>query len=148
MFKGPALQFLFVLLFVAAGCQHTGTPPSPPTQAEKAPTPLPERAACSDCIPVTAGNFPRAESDLYFGETVKMAGGIGKFYHFREPMPIDKQTVIRANRDTVYSAAVFDLDAGPVTITLPDSGKRFMAMQVINEDEYTPLVVYGRGLIR
>jgi hypothetical protein len=94
---------------------------------------------------VTAGNFPRAESDLYFDESVKMAGGVGKFYHFREPMPIDKQTVIRANRDTLYSAGVFDLDAGPVTNTLPDSGKRFMAMQVINEDEYTPLVVYGRG---
>jgi hypothetical protein len=28
-----------------------------------------------------------------------------------------------------------DLDAGPVTITLPDAGKRFMSMQVINEDE-------------
>ena len=41
------------------------------------------------------------------------------------------------NRDTLYSAAVFDLDAGPVTITLPDAGKRFMSMQVINEDQYT-----------
>lgn len=60
-------------------------------------------------------------------------------------MPIDKQTVIRASRDTLYSAAVFDLDASPVTTTLPDSGKRFMAMQVINEDEYTPQVVYGKG---
>ena len=42
------------------------------------------------------------------------------------------------NRDTLYSAAVFDLDAGPVTITLPDAGKRFMSMQVIDEDQYTP----------
>jgi Protein of unknown function (DUF1254) len=127
--KGPAP--LFLLLFVAAGCQQTGAPPSPPTKAEKAPTPPSEPATCSDCVPVTAENFPRAESDLYFGVSVKQAGGIGKFYHYREAMPIDKQTVIRANRDTLYSAAVFDLDAGPVTITLPDSGKRFMAMQVI-----------------
>jgi hypothetical protein len=35
----------------------------------------------------------------------------------------------------IYSAAVFDLDAGPVTITLPVAGNRFMSMQVINEDE-------------
>lgn len=49
------------------------------------------------------------------------------------------------NRDTLYSGAVFDLDAGPVTISLPDAGKRFMSMQIINEDEYTPLVVYGKG---
>jgi len=40
---------------------------------------------------------------------------------------------------------VFDLDAGPVTITLPDAGKRFMSMQVIDEDEYTPEVDYGAG---
>ena len=40
---------------------------------------------------------------------------------------------------------MFDLDAGPVTITLPDAGKRFMSMQVINEDHYVPEVVYGKG---
>ena len=49
------------------------------------------------------------------------------------------------NRDTLYSTAVFDLDAGPVTITLPNAGKRFMSMQVVNEDQYTPEVVYGAG---
>ena len=91
---------------------------------------------------VTPDNFVRAESDLYFSGVVK-DGGFGKFMHRREPTPIAKQTVIRMNRDTLYSAAVFDLDAGPVTITLPDAGKRFLSMQVIDEDEYTPEVVYG-----
>lgn len=99
----------------------------------------------SATVPVTVDNFPRAESDLYFNTSVKQADGIGKLYHYREPMLIDKQTVVRANRDTLYSSAVFDLDAGPATITLPDSGKRFMSMQLINEDEYTPMVVYGKG---
>ena len=70
-------------------------------------------------IPVTADNFVRAETDLYFGSTVKEAGGTGKFHHNRAPTPIDRQLVIRMNRDTLYSAAVFDLDAGPVTVTLP-----------------------------
>jgi hypothetical protein len=41
---------------------------------------------------------------------------------------------------------VFDLDAGPVTLTLPDSGKRFLSMQVIDEDEYSPEVVYGAAV--
>jgi hypothetical protein len=95
-------------------------------------------------VTVTADNFVRAESDLYFANIVK-DGGLGKFVHRREPAAIDNQTVIRLNRDTLYSAAVFDLDAGPVTITLPNAGKRFMSMQVINEDEYTPLVAYGAG---
>jgi hypothetical protein len=101
------------------------------------------RAAHADTpILVTPDNFVRAESDLYFSGVVK-DGGFGKFMHRREPTPIAKQTVIRMNRDTLYSAAVFDLDAGPVTITLPDPGKRFLSMQVIDEDEYSPEVVYG-----
>jgi hypothetical protein len=53
--------------------------------------------------------------------------------------------VIRLNRDTLYSAAVFDLDAGPVTITLPETHGRFLSMQMIDEDEYTPAVYYGAG---
>jgi hypothetical protein len=43
------------------------------------------------------------------------------------------------------STGVFDLDAGPVTITLPDAGKRFRSMQVINEDQYTQAVNYDSG---
>ncbi len=72
-------------------------------------------------------------------------GAFGKFFHRREPAAIDNQTVIRLNRDTLYSSGVFDLDAGPVTITLPDAGKRFMSLQVINEDHYVPGVYYGAG---
>jgi hypothetical protein len=52
--------------------------------------------------------------------------------------------VVRSNRDTLYSAGVFDLEAGPVTISLPDPGGRFMSMQVITEDHYVPAVFYGR----
>jgi len=95
-------------------------------------------------LPVTADNFRRAETDMYFGTIVK-EGGLGKFKHHREMIAIDKQTVVRPNRDTLYSSAVFDLDAGPVTITVPDAGKRFMSMQVIDQDQYAPAVVYGAG---
>ncbi|WP_035603683.1 DUF1254 domain-containing protein [Haloferula sp. BvORR071] len=98
-----------------------------------------------DMVPVTVDNFARAESDLYMAGLIKDSGGIGKFSHRREPANIDKQTVIRLNRDTLYSSAVFDLDAGPVTITLPDAGKRFRSMQVINQDHYVVTVVYDAG---
>lgn len=98
----------------------------------------------TQALPVTAENFIHAESDLYFGNMVK-DGGFGKFKHMRELSPIDKQLVIRTNRDTLYSAAVFDLDAAPVTITLPDAGKRFMSMQVITQDHYCPEVIYKAG---
>ena len=103
--------------------------------------------AAAQTVPVTPDNFRRAETHLYFGNSVK-EGGFGKFNHIREPMPIDHQTVIRANRDTLYSSAVFDLDAGAVTVTLPDAGGaggRFMSMQVIDEEQYVPAVHYGAG---
>lgn len=93
---------------------------------------------------VTVENFRRAESDLYFGAVVKK-NGFGRFEHNRELTAINEQTVIRMNRDTVYSGAVFDLDAGPVSITLPNVGNRFMSMQVIDEDQYCPAVYYGAG---
>lgn len=94
---------------------------------------------------VTPDNFKRAETDMYFRWTVRLAGGIGRFHHRREIMPIEWQTMVRPNRDTLYSSAVFDLDAAPVTITLPDSGGRFMSMLVIDQDHFAPAVVHGGG---
>lgn len=95
-------------------------------------------------VPVTPDNFVRAESDRYLAGLVKGVG-IGKFEHRREPASIDDQTVIRLNRDTLYSSIVLDLDAGPATIILPDAGKRFFSMQVIDEDQYTHGVHYKPG---
>lgn len=103
-----------------------------------------QQAAAATPILVTPENFPRAETDLYFSGVVKN-GGFGKFDHTREVAPLDKQTVIRLNRDTLYSAAVFDLDAGPATITLPDGGKSFISMQIIDQDQYTHGVHYKPG---
>jgi para-nitrobenzyl esterase len=93
---------------------------------------------------VDVDNFVRAETDLYFAKTAK-DGAFGKLRHAREPTPIDAQTVVRMNRDTLYSSGVFDLDAGPLTIALPEAGKRFMSMQVISEDHYVTEVTYSPG---
>jgi len=96
-------------------------------------------------IPVTIDTFARAESDLYMGNALKDAP-LGKFHHRREPASIDDQIVVRLNRDTLYSSALVDLDAGPATVTMPDAGKRFMSLQIINEDHYVPAVYYGPGV--
>jgi hypothetical protein len=93
---------------------------------------------------VNVDNFKRAESDTYFSKFVK-DGGLGTFSHRRAPVEIDKQDVIRMNRDTLYSSALIDLEASAATVTLPDAGGRFMAMQVINQDHYTVNVVYRPG---
>jgi hypothetical protein len=92
-------------------------------------------------VPVTVDNFIRAESDSYFRAVVG-DGGWGSFHHFREPSPIDHQTVIRLNRDTLYSSLVVDLDAGPVTVGLPEAGARFMSLVAIDEDHYVRGVSY------
>jgi hypothetical protein len=101
-------------------------------------------AQSSGTVPITVDSFIRAETDMYFGNMSK-EGGFGKFSHKREPANIDKQEVIRMNRDTLYSSALFDLDAGPVTVTMPDAGKRFMSMMIVDEDHYVPAVYYGAG---
>ena len=104
----------------------------------------PAQEASRPPVPVTIDNYSRAQTDVYFG-LIARAGGFGKFMHARDLAPVDQRGIIRPNRDTLYSIAVFDLEAGPVTIRLADPGRRFMAMQVINEDQYTQSVYYGAG---
>lgn len=99
-------------------------------------------AHSQNVLPVTVDNFTRAETDHYLALNAKEAGGVGKLHHVREPVSIDKQSVVRMNRDTLYSAAVLDLAAGPVTISLPDAGKRYMSLMVVNQDHYVSGVFY------
>src|SRR5262245_28041416 len=93
---------------------------------------------------VTIENYNRAQTDVYFAGVLKN-GSFGKFGHGRDLSPPTQQGIVRPSRDTLYSFAIVDLDAGPVTITLPDAGKRYMGMQVVNQDQYTPAVYYGAG---
>jgi hypothetical protein len=93
---------------------------------------------------VTVESYNRAQTDVNFAGVVKN-GGFGKFRHRRELAPPVQQGIVRLNRDTLYSFAIVDLDAGPVTITLPDAGKRFSGMQVVNQDQFTRATYYGAG---
>ena len=92
---------------------------------------------------VTVDNFPRVETDYYFKGRFD-EGCFGKFCTEREPRAVDRQAVIRLNRDTPYTNGVFDLST-PVTVVKPDTGKRFQSMIVINEDHYIKLVAYKPG---
>jgi hypothetical protein len=102
------------------------------------------QTSASQATLVTVDNYNRAQTDVNFAGVVKN-GGFGKFRHGRELAPPAQQGIVRPNRDTLYSFAIVDLDAGPVTITLPDAGKRFMGMQVVNQDQYTSASYYGAG---
>ena len=98
-------------------------------------------------IPVTLDNFARAASDIEFDKYVTLAGGINRFYHFREPTPVDNQPTIRMNRDTLYSTAIVDITEG-ATLTLPEVGERYMSAMVYNQDHYVNRVFHGGGTYR
>jgi len=95
-------------------------------------------------VPVNLSNFNRAETDSYFTRTVSQ-GAFGKILHNRDVTLVAKQTAPRSSRDTLYSAGVFDLEAAPVTVTLPNTAGCFMSLEVISEDHYVIDVVYAPG---
>ena len=66
--------------------------------------------------------------------------------HTREPTPLDRQNVVRTNRDTLYSVALVDISGG-ATLTVPDGGDRYLTVMVINEDGYLNRVFHESGTI-
>lgn len=96
-------------------------------------------------IKVMPENYIRAETDRSFHNIEALSGAINKFYHFRSPTPLDKQTVVRMNRDTLYSAAIVDTSKG-ATLTLPKADEgRFISVLIVDNDHYAPAVFYEPG---
>ena len=103
-----------------------------------------EQANESNLVGVNYENFPHVETDMQISRMVAISGGTNQWMHLKEPTPIDKQNVIRMNRDTLYSFALVDVSEG-ATITLPDAGDRYMSLMVINNDGYVNQVLHGSG---
>lgn len=61
---------------------------------------------------VTPETFIRAETDRMFCSIAQQAGGVNRFFHFRKVTPLDKQTVVHMNKDTLYSMAVVEYRKG------------------------------------
>jgi hypothetical protein len=102
-------------------------------------------AKCGE--PVNVLNYIRAESDMQFKSYAAKGGGVGKLLHLREPYSVQNQTTIRGNRDTLYSAGVFDLTE-PATIAKPDSPNRFQSLLVISQNHHNPVLKHGGGEVR
>ncbi|HGF3715479.1 DUF1254 domain-containing protein [Vibrio parahaemolyticus] len=85
-------------------------------------------------VPVTEKNYEFAESDLAFKNITKLVGS-NKWFHFPGLTPLDNQTVVRMNRDTIYSGYVADLSKGG-SITIPDTGDRYISVMVVQNDHY------------
>ena len=72
------------------------------------------------------------------------AGGVNAWSHDRAPASLDQQTVIRMNRDTLYSFVVADISSG-ATLTIPDAGDRYLSVMVVNQDHYINRVLHEAG---
>jgi hypothetical protein len=93
---------------------------------------------------VNVDNFARAETHRMMADLQRDAGAVNRFRHNREPAPVDQQTVIRMNRDTLYSFAVVDLSGGS-TLSLPDAGDRYLSVMVVNEGHFINQVFHDAG---
>ena len=98
----------------------------------------------NDQVLVTTDNFVRAESDRMLSDLMHAAGGINQWGHNRVPTSLDQQTVVRMNRDTLYSFAVVDL-AGGADLTMPEGGDRYVSLMVVNQDHYINRVFHHAG---
>ncbi len=121
MQKTTTLNMVFILLFM--------TLISTTTHAKEA---------------VNYENFAQVETNLTAGRILNTAGGINKWVHIKSPTPLDQQTIIRMNRDTLYSIAIVDVSKGAV-ITIPPVKDRYLSFAAINEQGYTRMVELGGG---
>ena len=95
-------------------------------------------------VPVNVDNFVRADTDRMLSSLQAQAGGVNRFGHNRTPTPIEKQGVIRMNRDTLYSFATVDISEG-ATLTIPEGGNRYLSVMVVNQDHYINEVFHSPG---
>src|SRR5512139_799015 len=102
-------------------------------------------AAPATGVKVSPEAYIRAESDRQFGNIVKMAGGVNRLFHFRSPTPLDKQNVVRMNRDTLYSMGVVDTSKGATIIVPALPNDRYVSVYLVDNDHYCPLVIYTAG---
>ena len=94
---------------------------------------------------VNVDNFVRVETARMLSDIQQSAGGVNAFRHNRQPAAIDEQTVIRLNRDTLYSFAVVDVSQG-ADLTLPQTDGRYLSAMVVNEDHYVVDVFHDAGV--
>ena len=90
-------------------------------------------------------NFVRAETNRMFAGLQADAGAVNTWFHHRAPASVDHQTVIRMNRDTLYSFAVVDISDG-ATLTVPEHGDRFVSVMIVNQDHYINEIFHDPGV--
>jgi len=103
-----------------------------------------DKIASAEKLAVTEVNYETAESDFTFNGIVKVIG-TNKWMFEKGLTPIDKQKVVRQNRDTIYSYYVADLSEG-ATVTVPETPDgRYISVMVVQNDQYVDQVFIKPG---
>jgi len=101
--------------------------------------------AADASIKVNVDNFVRAETAAQIDRALKnVRDKINTWGHLRTPPSLDAQVVIRMNRDTLYGSAIIDISKG-ATLTIPESGNRYLSIMVVNEDNYINKIYHDAG---
>ncbi len=111
--------------FLAGGAAVVGVLATGAAQA----APLPLQAAAREMalygLPLLEMAATRARA---FGKGLTA----NRFRHSRILTTAKTQTVTQPNNDTLYSSAWLDLSAGPVRLTLPFSGERYLSLALVD----------------
>jgi len=94
---------------------------------------------------INVDNFVRAETNRMFAGLYADTSGVNTWFHHRTPASVDHQTVIRMNRDTLYSFAVADISAG-ATLTVPEHGDRYVSVMIVNQDHFINEIFHDPGV--
>ena len=90
---------------------------------------------------LTAEEFVRAES-LHFMKGMATREGINNFFHFKSLAKAEDKWVVSPNNDVIYSMAIVDASKG-FTLTLPETGDRFITAQIVTEEHMSHQLVGG-----
>lgn len=90
---------------------------------------------------MSAEVFIRSES-LNFMKGMAAREGINNFYHFTSLAKAEDKWVVSPNNDVIYSVVIVDASDG-FTLTLPETGKRFITAQIVTEEHMSHQLVGG-----
>ena len=100
-------------------------------------------SASRSFAPVLASAGERPTHDPTRFDGIRAPDSLGRFLHRRDPIFLEPRGA--PARAALYSIAVFDLEAGPVVVTLPHPGRREMTLTAMDETHALQSVFHGPG---
>ena len=76
--------------------------------------------------------LPLIEIAATRGSSVGFGGSLNTFGHMRNLANHKMRAVTTPNNDTLYATCQIDLTGGPVTLTIPPSGERYVSLQLMD----------------